>query len=338
MSVNHHSNISIFVPHLGCPNACSFCNQKSITGTQNAPTTKYVQDICEKAMKEISYKENAEIAFFGGSFTAIDKDYMISLLDVATQFVGKNKFKGIRISTRPDCISEEILTVLKGYNVTSIELGVQSADDEVLLYNDRGHTFQDVVKAVELIRKYDFDLTLQMMVGLYKSCKAKDLETADKIIKLKPKNVRIYPVVILKNTKLEKLFKQGEYLPYTLDFAVELCCELIKKFDKNNIKIIKLGLHASEIVENDFVAGLYHPAFKELCENKEYYDKILSVLPENKKNSYLIYVPKNDLSKAIGQKKFNFEKLQNIGYKIKIIPDEKLSDKKIIVEEDEICI
>ena len=330
-----HNNISIFIPHIGCPNKCSFCNQKSITGKCNAPQPEDVKKICRQAFEEISDKANTEIAFFGGSFTAINKSYMIDLLKCVQEFIGENKFKGIRISTRPDCIEEEKLSLLKKYNVTSIELGAQSMDDNVLSCNDRGHSANDVVLASEMIKSYDFELGLQMMLGLYKSTPELDFLTAKEIIKLKPDTVRIYPVVILENTKLGELFSNGIYNTYSLETAVDLSSNLIEMFEEHNIKILKLGLHASELVESEMLGGLYHPAFKELCENKIFFNKILSLLIEKNIKECTIMVAENAVSKAIVQNRKNIIELEKKGFKIKIKPSCKLKkyDLKIIEEE-----
>ena len=206
-------NISIFVPHLGCPCQCSFCNQKTITGQANQPTPQDVDKAVKTALKSKGF--DYEIAFFGGSFTAIDREYMISLLKAANKYIKSNEVKGIRISTRPDCIDEEILDLLKEYGVTSIELGAQSMDDEVLLANRRGHTAKDVENASELIKSYGFELGLQMMTGLYKDSEEKAIKTAEKIIALSPQTVRIYPTVVLKGTYLADLYLSGESVSYT---------------------------------------------------------------------------------------------------------------------------
>lgn len=333
-----HSNISIFVPHLGCPNQCSFCNQNSITGSQKAPTAQEVKLICAKAFKEIKDKENAEIAFFGGSFTAIDRQYMLELLISVQEFIGENKFKGIRISTRPDCINLDILNLLKLYNVTSIELGVQSMDDGVLAENDRGHSSQDVKNAVKLIRQFDFELGLQMMVGLYKSTAELDIFTVEEIIKLHPETIRIYPVVILSNTKLARLFRTGEYIPYSIEKAVDISSKLIEMFEENKIKIIKLGLHASELVESDLLGGIYHPAFKELCYNKIYLEKLISLSKNVKRNNFIVKVAAKDLSKVIGQNRSNIIALKNLGFDVKVIPSENLKEYEInVIEEGIVC-
>ncbi len=334
-----HNNISIFIPHIGCPNKCSFCNQNSITGKNKKPEAKEVNEICRQAFNSIENKSQTEIAFFGGSFTAIPKEYMMSLLECVQEFIGDGKFKGIRISTRPDCIDEEILNILKKYNVTSIELGAQSMDDYVLEANDRGHSVFDVEKSSKLIKEFGFELGLQMMIGLYKSTPEIDIDSAKQIIALKPDTVRIYPVVILENTKLADLYLLDKYRTYSIDESVQICSKLIEMFNENNIKIIKLGLHASEIVEKGMVGGIYHPAFRELCENKLYYRKIKSKLMETNYKNAIIYVANNALSKAIGQKKSNLNDLKKDGYNVKIKTCLSLKDYDVeIVEEEANCI
>lgn len=331
-----HNNISIFIPHIGCPNKCSFCNQNSITGQCDAPAPFEVKSICKKTFYEIEDKSNTEIAFFGGSFTAIDRQYMIDLLESVQEFIGIDKFKGIRISTRPDCIDEEILNLLKKYNVTSIELGAQSMDDNVLFENDRGHTSEDVKNASKLIKSFGFELGLQMMVGLYKSTPEIDIKTAQEIIELNPRTVRIYPVVILEDTRLGELFKSGVYKPYPIDVAVKICAELIEMFNEKNIRIIKLGLHASEIVEEKMLGGIYHPAFRELCDNTIFLKKIIQNTKENKQ--YTVFVSDKSLSKAIGQNKSNIKELEKLGRIVKIKPCKELCGYDVeIIEEETVC-
>ena len=328
-----HSNISIFVPHVGCPHLCAFCDQRTISGEDKAPKAEDVRRICSQALDEVASPENAEIAFFGGSFTAIRREYMLSLLDAANEFVGIGRFKGIRISTRPDYIDDEILSLLKAKNVTAIELGAQSLDDEVLLANERGHSCEDVVRASELIKSYGFELGLQMMVGLYKSNEQKELDTMRKIISIRPATVRIYPVVILKGTKLGTLFLSGEYKPMEFDEVVSLCAQMLREFDDNGIKVIKCGLHASEFVERDMVGGFYHPAFRELCEAECY--KLLFEREIAKSGltdcSAEFLVPKRELSKALGQKKSNIKYFNDKGIIIKITPSDDLDEKLRVV-------
>ena len=215
--------IPIFVPHLGCPNDCIFCNQKSISGQKKSMTKEEAKNIIDNYLASIN-KEDAEIeiAFFGGSFTAIEKEKQEELLKVAYEYVKEGKVESIRISTRPDCIDKETLKRLKKYKVKTIELGVQSANDYILKRANRGHTFKDVKKASKLIRWYGFKLGHQMMVGLPESTRIDEVNTAKQLIKLKPNMVRIYPVLVVKNTKLEKEYEEGKYQPLSVVQAVEI--------------------------------------------------------------------------------------------------------------------
>lgn len=321
-----HSNISVFIPHIGCPHMCSFCDQRTISGAQHAPTGDEVREICHRALGEVREPENTEIAFFGGSFTAIPRDYMLELLEAAQEFLGEGRFRGIRCSTRPDCIDREVLELLKKYGVTAIELGAQSMSDEVLEANERGHTADDVAKACGLIREYGFELGLQMMTGLYKSSPADDTDTAVKIAALRPDTVRIYPVVVLKGTKLAELFYKGEYRPAPFDDMVELCAEIMSLFTEKGIRVIKCGLHASEFVEQDMAAGYYHPAFRELCEAALYRRNMLRILTTELpcKGSAVLAVNSRCISKAVGQKKSNIEYFRKRGYDVSIVGDDSV--------------
>lgn len=310
-----HANISIFVPHKGCPNDCSFCNQRAISGQTVPATAEDVAKSVETAIKYNIDPKNTEIAFFGGSFTAIEREYMLSLLTAAKHFLDTYKFAGIRVSTRPDCISDEVLEILKEYGVTAIELGAQSMNDDVLIANHRGHNADDVRKASRLIKDYGFELGLQMMTGLHKSDFKKDEYTANEIINLQPDTVRIYPTVVLKNTHLGYLQEKGEYTAPNAEESAPFCAKLLQMFEKEGIKVIKLGLHSSETVEDDMIGGAYHPAFRELCEGHIFYEKILEKLKDNDKNkAYTVYVSEKALSKAKGQQKRNEKALKNQGF------------------------
>lgn len=268
--------------------------------------------------------KNAEIAFFGGSFTAIDRDYMLSLLQTTENYI--DKFKGIRISTRPDCIDDEILEILKTYGVTSIELGAQSMDDVVLNANNRGHSASDVVKASHMIKDYGFSLGLQMMTGLYMSDAYKDIKTAKAFIELKPDTVRIYPTVIMKDTDLADYYLNKAFIPYTLDESVDLCSKLILMFEEANIAIIRLGLHYSESLVSNSYGNNYHPAFKELCENKIFFDRFIDTASKSRvdKNNFKVCINSKSLSKFLGQKKSNYNAFVEMGYNFEIKFDDTL--------------
>lgn len=242
--------IPIFVPHLGCPNDCVFCNQKSISGQTKQVTKEDVKKIIDEHLKYVKENSKVEIAFFGGSFTGIEESKQEELLSTAYEYVKQKKAKSIRISTRPDYIDKMTLKRLKRYKVKTIELGVQSANDYILKKAGRGHTFEDVKKASKLIKLYGFDLGHQMMVGLPESTHLDEINTAKQLIKLKPKMVRIYPVLVLKNTKLEKDYNEGKYKALTVVQAVETCKELVKLFAKKNIEVIRIGLQPTDTITN----------------------------------------------------------------------------------------
>lgn len=312
---------------------CSFCNQNKITGQAYQPTPLDVEQTLDKAASDLGERtQNAEIAFFGGSFTAIDRTYMLSLLDATKKF--RDKFCGIRISTRPDYIDKEILDILKSYGVTSIELGAQSMSDDVLLANDRGHSAESVFKSSELIKSYGFSLGLQMMTGLYKSDIQKDLYTAETFVKINPDTVRIYPTVIMKDTKLAELYLNGEYTPYSLEKSVNLCSKLIELFEKNNIKIIRLGLHYSDSLVNNSYGDNYHPAFKELCENMLFYNKFIEKAKDfpDLNEIKTVVINSKSLSKFLGQKRSNVKKLNELGYNFSVCFDDSLQKYELYLK------
>ncbi len=311
-------NISIFVPFAGCPQKCSFCNQHTITGQNVQPSAGDVERAVETALRKKGYEY--EIAFFGGSFTAIERGYMLSLLKAAYPYVESGRVKGIRISTRPDFIDAEILGILKEYGVTAIELGAQSMDDEVLLANRRGHTAADVERASGLIKENGFELGLQMMTGLYLDTDEKAIKTAEKIIALKPDTVRIYPTVLLKGTYLSELYDKELYRPQNVDDAAELCTKLFPMFENAGIKVIRLGLHSSEDIKKNMVAGAFHPAFGEIVQSRFMLNKVLKHPP----GSYEIYVNPKSVSKLKGNQKRNVYFLMEQGYQIKYTVSDKI--------------
>ena len=326
-----HSNISIFVPHIGCPNKCSFCNQRYITGSCWAPCAADVEKAVAAAKGSRNFdSKTAEIAFFGGSFTAINRNYMTALLKAAEQFVKDGTVKGIRISTRPDAIDDDILTLLKEYGVTSIELGAQSMNDRVLRMNNRGHTSGDVEKASRLIREYGFELGLQMMTGLYGDSDNSAVKTAERLIALKPDTVRIYPTIVLKDTDLAALYADNIYKPQTLDSAIKLAARLYKMFEDSGIRVIRLGLHSIE--KEAYIAGPWHPAFSELCQSQIMLTGVLSSLTE--KGKYNIKVAKSAVSKMTGQGRKNIIFLKSRGYDCCVSVDEKLSGLDFKLERE----
>lgn len=334
--------IPIFVPHLGCPNDCIFCNQKSISGQKENMTREKAKEIIDHYLKDIENEEaEIEIAFYGGSFTAIEINKQEELLETAYEYIKAGKVESIRISTRPDCIDKEILKRLKKYKVKTIELGVQSANDYILKRTNRGHTFSDVKKASKMIRWNGFKLGHQMMVGLPESTRIDEINTAKSLIKLKPKMVRIYPVLVVKNTKLEKEYQEGKYEPLPLVQAVEICKELVRMFADKNIDIIRVGLQNTDEIaepekeESQVVAGPYHPAFRQLVESAMWYDAVVGKIKKLNVKVKEVEVTVNpiDANNVIGHKKENVLKLKDI-YDVDLIlqQDEKIKQGKSKIE------
>ncbi len=305
-------NIAVFIPHLGCPHACVFCNQRFISGTAKVPTADEVRQLLKQAVLD---REKAgsivpcEIAFFGGSFTAIPIDDMTAYLNVAGEF--SSYFEGIRLSTRPDCISREILELLKSKGVTDIELGVQSTDDRVLCLSGRGHTAEDTYCASGLIREYGIGLGHQMMTGLPGDTKEGAIQTARDIVSLSPDTVRIYPTLVLQGTDLDRQYREGTYIPQTLDEAVTLCTDLTTLFEENNIRVIRVGLH-DDGVGQSLVAGPYHPAFGDLCAGYKYLQKAKTAIDKATAFTGVLRVAVGETSKMVGQKRCNMLALEEL--------------------------
>lgn len=331
MSFMKHRNIAVFIPHLGCPHNCVFCNQHCITGNAEIPDDRDVMRAVEIAcQKDADY---TQLAFFGGSFTAIDRDYMMLLLETAKKCKERGMIDSVRISTRPDCINDEILDILREHCVEAIELGAQSMDDEILLKCERGHTEQDVVEASKLIKSRGFSLGLQMMTGLPGDTYQKSLETAEKIALLEPDTVRIYPTVTLKGTKLAEMFESGEYIPMDFEETVKLCSRLLLFFESKGIEVIKLGLQYEKSMVENYVAGAFHPAFRELCENEIYFNAALKGLQSfgNADIINFIEVAPGEVSKLTGQRKNNIKRLNAEGFKVKVSESALLIPRQLTI-------
>ncbi|MBP3708669.1 MAG: radical SAM protein [Clostridia bacterium] len=319
--------IPIFVPHLGCPNDCTFCNQKKISGQTKMVNAMDVKNTIEFYLRNFKKGNNyVEIAFFGGSFTGIEPEKQEELLNAAYKYIINKKVNSIRISTRPDYINKGVLKRLKKYGVKTIELGVQSTNDYVLEKSRRGHTFEDVKKASKLIRRFGFILGHQMMVGLPDSTREDERKTANDLIKLKPKIIRIYPVLVISGTKLEEDYRKGQYTPLSVNQAVEISKELLMLFNKRNIRVIRVGLqNTSEIndpssQDSQVVAGPYHPAFRQLVESALWYDVVAKKIKEVNMKVKDIQIDANpyDINNIIGHKKSNIKKFDEL-YDINVI-------------------
>jgi histone acetyltransferase (RNA polymerase elongator complex component) len=307
-----YKNIPIFVSHFGCPNDCIFCNQKKINGYNGIQELENAKRIIDDSLQYIENKNTKiEIAFFGGSFTSIEKDRQLGYLSLAKLYLDIGKINGIRISTRPDYINTATLDTLLKYGVTTIELGVQSTDDEVLRLNNRGTTFSDTKKAVALIREYNFSLGLQIMTGMYGSSYNKDIKTAIDVSHLKPDFVRIYPTMVIEDTVLYDYYKNKKYPTPTLEETLDICSKIYKIYNDANIQIIRIGLMASDEINTNKVIGAYHPAFGELVISRYYFNKLVELIANKKGETLIIKWKKEMFSKLAGHKKENINKLKN---------------------------
>lgn len=349
MSKNHYI-IPIFVPHIGCPHNCVFCNQNTITGKKKISMNKEdelspvrVDSIIKEYLNTINSSKNdkaiIEVSFFGGTFTAIPMDIQEELLKVAFSYKIKGDIKFIRLSTRPDYIDNKRLSLLKKYSVDIIELGVQSLDKDVLKKSGRGHTEEDVYIASSLIKSFGFTLGIQVMLGLPGDNIKKDIETAIKVSEIYPEIARIYPALVIRDTPMETMVKRGQYEPYSLSYAVEVCTIVYSILTSKGVNVVRVGLQPTEdINENaELICGPFHPAFRELMESSLLNEMIFSKL--NSKKIYcdiLLTVNSKNISKVYSNKKyyFNFYKEKYGISNIKVEQDLNIDLDKIIIETE----
>ena len=306
--------IPFFIPHSGCPHQCVFCNQKNITGQMKpADPSVLPQKIKEYLAIDTSDKA-AHVAFYGGSFTALPLELQKEYLSAVQPFLRSRQIENIRLSTRPDCITNDILSMLNEYHANTVELGVQSMDDVVLQRSGRGHTANDTMNAVTRLRKYGFFIGLQLMPGLPGDSAETFIKTVDTVIELKPDFVRIYPALVIKDTPLEDLYRSGRYMPLSLDEAVALCRESFERFERAGIDVIRIGLQPTRELERPgtIIAGPYHPAFRQLVESSILLDNMRAALRsrDGKMDKATFQVNPKDLSAAIGQHRSNIELLK----------------------------
>jgi len=322
--------IPIFIPELGCPFRCIYCNQFKITNTTSELS---FSSIYEQIKKGISLNSNnkLEVAFYGGNFTAIDKRIQFELLKIAQSFY---EVESIRISTRPDYINESILTFLKENNVKTIELGIQSMCEDVLLACKRGHSVYDSIKAMELINQFGFLLGVQIMIGLPNSSFEKDIYTSYEVMKFRPQFARIYPTLVIKDTYLEKMYLEGRYKPLSLEEAIALSSTIKEAFLSNNINVIRVGLQASESINlnKEVIAGPFHPSFGELVDSEIIFKKIRESLAQLKDSLLILEVNPKILSKVIGIRKINKKRIENeFQCSLEIKVNEQINDEIIIL-------
>lgn len=305
-----HYNIPVFLPELACPFRCVYCNQFSITGKLKLPDIQEVKNIIERHLESFKEKDRfVEVAFFGGNFTGLPEKMQDDFLKIVQPYLEKGVINGIRCSTRPDYIDEKRVKILKNFGMRNIELGAQTTNDGILRKCGRGHTFKDIENASQIIVNEGVTLGLQMMLGLPFDTFDDDFQTAKDIVRLGAKETRIYPCIVVKDTELERLYKNGEYTPLNINEAVEQTATLYEYFTENDVKVLRLGLHTSEDLNGDaFVAGPYHKNFAEMVFSRLWgrkFDKM-----DVKSDNFCIEVPKNQLNHAIGYRGENKKKLE----------------------------
>ncbi len=326
--MSRHINIPVFIPHEGCPNDCIFCNQRKISGHVHAPGETEIRRIIEEHLATAKPEDYCEIAFFGGSFTGLPEIQQEKYLKTAHEYVAAGRVEGIRLSTRPDYINEGILNLLKEYSVKVIELGIQSLDEEVLKRSLRNYPPGVAVKACQMIKEYGFLLGVQTMIGLPGDTLKKSIDTAQRLIGLKPDMVRIYPTLVIKDTALEKEYMKKRYTPLSLDEAVLWCSILVQMYENAGVKVLRIGLQdTDELREKEVIAGPVHPAFGALVYSKIFLERIKDRL-ENmdlKNKSLIIHAAPSDVSLVSGQNKSNIKYLKE-KYRfrdVKVIGDQK---------------
>ncbi len=308
-----HCSIPIFVPHEGCPNTCLFCNQRKISGKSrfSIDTVRSEIDAC---LSTIPSDYDVQIAFFGGSFTAIERELMLALLKISDEYVEKGCVKSVRLSTRPDAVSEEILDILSKHYVEDIELGIQSLDDSVLIGNARGHNAECAIEAMKRVVSHSFRLTGQMMTGMYGANSESEICTAKKIVECKAESARIYPTVVFKETGLAEIMQSGEFTPLTLEESIERTLAVYRIFKESNVKILRIGLCSSEGVRGDDAVSIYDESWGERVISRDKRDELeryLNGVNFKEGDTVEIFVPSREISANVGYKKENIIYLES---------------------------
>lgn len=300
-----HYNIPIFISHFGCPNDCVFCNQKKINGRETDITLEDIKNIIETYLETLPKKSKKEVAFFGGTFTGISIELQKEYLSVVSEYLKRGDIDGIRLSTRPDYINQEIVDMLKSFGVTTVELGVQSFDEKVLKKSKRFYPLEKVYLASKIIKEAGIELGIQLMIGLPEATEESDIESAKKTVEILPNIARIYPTLVIKETQLEQMYKDKKYFPLTIEEAIRRCKKIQSILELNKIKVIRVGLQPTEELKEgeNVLGGPFHPAFKELVTGEIFYDFLRKIYIENK----IIDIEANekDISSVVGIKKIN---------------------------------
>lgn len=301
-----HVNIPVFIPHLGCPHDCVFCNQRIISGTEEFHPES-VRDIIDEALSTVGEDDDCEIAFFGGSFTGIDRTLMMYLLDIAESYVGEGRVSRLRCSTRPDYIDEDIVSILSRYSMKTVELGVQSMSENVLCASSRGHSPEDTERACRLLTEGGFTVSGQMMVGLPGATPDDEIKCAEAICSMGCTEARIYPTIVFAGTSLHAMTEAGVYQPLTVEEAAIRTAKLLRVFESHGVKMLRVGLCESENLHTShYIAGPNHAAIGELSASRVFFENIGEKIAEAKlTGNVTVFVPRGAVSKAVGQRRKN---------------------------------
>ncbi|MGA3207841.1 MAG: radical SAM protein [Syntrophales bacterium] len=310
--------IPFFIVYQGCPNRCIYCNLHKTAGNFSERITEDTfRRTVHKYLNHPKRKGNgAEIAFYGGNFTGMAKDYQSELLGFASPFIEKELVHGVRISARPDSINKESLDLMKRFGVTTVEIGAQSMVDEVLNLSNRGHGASDVSAAMEMLKERGFKTGIHLMAGLPGDSQSGFRYTIGEIIALKPDMVRIHPTVVLQDTGLAELFLDGTYLPLSMPEAIDMCKYALRRFGEANIAVIRVGLQTTREMEmtGSIIAGPYHPAFRSLVEESIFFDMASAMLADRmiSEQEVIFSLSPKDVSFFLGQKNKNMHVLKEI--------------------------
>lgn len=308
--------IPVFIPHRGCPHQCTFCNQNHITeGAAPPADEKDIKSTVAEWLRRSPDRRPAQVAFYGGSFTCLPLDVQAAMLGAVRPFIESGEVSGIRLSTRPDCIDGQRCELLREYGVQVVELGIQSLTDNVLEKARRGHSAEQGKLAFKILSNYDFEVGLQLMPGLPDETRLSFLKVTDEVIRLHPSFVRLYPAVVIRNSELERQFQRREYRPLTLDGAMVLTARCCERLEAAGIKVIRMGLQPTDALVDKVVAGPYHPAFGEMVRSRIWLRKLrskLAVLPDS--GRLQIFVSHRDISAAVGIRKKNIHRLNELGF------------------------
>lgn len=308
--------IPVFIPHQGCPQHCLFCNQISISGKRAEKEDD--SDLVHKTITEwLGYSHRrslVQVAFYGGSFTCLPGVRQERLLDAVQPFIQSDAVTSVRLSTRPDCIDETICDFLLEKGVKTVELGVQSLDDLVLTASHRGHSSEDSLQAARILKAKGLELGIQLMPGLPGETTVSFYKTLQQVIELKPDFVRLYPTLVIRGSGLAGQYEQGKYQPMSMNRAIALCCLAKERLDRAGIKIMRMGLQASETLEKELLAGPYHPSFGELVATRYWFRRVRTLLADCPPGSMLhLLISNRDISAFVGQKRINIKRLQELG-------------------------